>query len=185
VAVQGVNGMAVAAAAAGILLVWSGFKGAKTTTTLRQLLSGQQPTGAKANPIQTPGAAATSPAAGSGALAGVTGPLARTGPGGTGGTLTSLAVASLWIAEGGDPAHAATAACIAMHESGGRAAVTSGNPDGGTNVGLFQLDTPGGKGAGYSIAQLQDPGLNTRVAIHGSSNGTDWSAWATAPMCGV
>ena len=180
-AVQGVNGIAVAAAAAGTLLLWSGFKGAKATTALRQLLSGQQPASTNANPIASP--AAASPAAG--ALAGATGPLARTGPGGTGATLNSLAIASLWIAEGGDPAKAGTAACIAMHESGGRAAVTSPNPDGGTNVGLYQLDTPGGKGAGYSVAQLQDPGLNTRVAIAGSANGRDWSAWATAPMCGV
>lgn len=183
-AVQGVNGMAVAAAAAGTLLLWSGFKGAGVTATLRQLLAGKQPAGTNIHPITSP--AAASPAAGgAGALGGVTGPLARTGPGGTGGTLTSVAMAALWIAEGGDPAHAATAACIGSHESGGRAAVTSANPDGGTNVGLYQLDTPGGKGAGYTIAQLQDPGLNTRVAIRGSSNGRDWSAWATAPMCGV
>jgi Lysozyme like domain len=92
---------------------------------------------------------------------------------------------ALWIAAGGDPSKAAVAACIATHESSGDPGVTSPNPGGGTNVGLWQLDTPGGKGAGFSVAQLKVPLTNARVAVRGSSNGTDWSAWSTAPMCGV
>lgn len=85
---------------------------------------------------------------------------------------------SLWTSNGGNPATADVAAAIAMAESSGRASVTSSNPDGGTNVGLWQLDTKG-KGAGYTVAQLQDPATNARVAILGSANGTNWSAWAT------
>jgi hypothetical protein len=46
------------------------------------------------------------------------------------------------------------------------------------NVGLWQLDTKG-KGAGHSVAELQDPATNARLAVLGSANGTDWSAWAT------
>lgn len=76
------------------------------------------------------------------------------------------------------PARAVTAAAVAMAESSGRTAETSSNPDGGTNVGLWQLDTKG-KGAGYSVAQLQDPATNAQVMAKGSSNGTDWSAWET------
>lgn len=53
-AVQGVNGLAVATAAAGALLAWSGFKGAKVTTALRSLLSGQQPSGANTEPVTSP-----------------------------------------------------------------------------------------------------------------------------------
>jgi hypothetical protein len=87
---------------------------------------------------------------------------------------------ALWKSSGGDPATANKAAAIAQAESSGNPAVTSGNPDGGTNVGLWQLDTPGGKGAGHTIAELQDPATNARVAIMGSANGSNWSAWATA-----
>ncbi len=47
----GVNGIAVAAAAAGILLIWSGIKGAKVTTALRSVLSGKQPAGTNAYPL--------------------------------------------------------------------------------------------------------------------------------------
>lgn len=109
----------------------------------------------------------------------------------TGGTVPNLGsysssdIEKLWIQEGGNPAKASIAACIVSHESGGNPLATSSNPDGGTNVGLFQLDTPGGKGAGYSISQLQNASLNTRIAIRATNNGNDWSAWSTAPMCGV
>lgn len=84
----------------------------------------------------------------------------------------------LWIQAGGSPATAPLAAAIAEAESSGQSAVTSANPDGGTNVGLWQLDTLG-KGSGYSTAQLSDPTVNAAVAVNGSKNGTDWSAWAT------
>jgi hypothetical protein len=56
------------------------------------------------------------------------------------------------------------ATAVALAESSGDPNATSPNPDGGTNVGYFQLDTPGGEGAGYSVAQLKDPALNARVA---------------------
>lgn len=75
-------------------------------------------------------------------------------------------------------ANAVVAAAIGMAESSGRTAVTSPNPDGGTNVGIWQLDTKG-KGAGYTVAQLQDPATNAKAMAKGSANGTNWSAWAT------
>ena len=78
-----------------------------------------------------------------------------------------------------NPARAAVAAAVGMAESSGRAAVTSPNPDGGTNVGIWQLDTPGGKGSGYTIAQLQDPATNAKVMAAGTNGGQDWSAWET------
>ena len=82
----------------------------------------------------------------------------------------------LWINAGGSKATAPIAAAIAEAESSGQPGITSGNPDGGTNVGLWQLDTKG-KGAGFSVAQLQDPATNAQVAVSGSNNGRDWSAW--------
>jgi hypothetical protein len=85
-------------------------------------------------------------------------------------------IVALWIAQGGSTATAAMAAAHAWAESSGRTGVTSSNPDGGTNVGLYQLDT-NGVGAGHSVSELQDPILNTQLAIKGSNNGNDWSAW--------
>ena len=85
----------------------------------------------------------------------------------------------LWIQNGGSKAAAPVAAAIALAESSGSAAVTSSNPDGGTNVGLWQLDTPGGVGAGHTVAQLQDPNTNAAVAVQGSANGTNWGDWQT------
>ena len=84
----------------------------------------------------------------------------------------------LWIQAGGNKALAPLAAAIAMAESSGRETVTSSNPDGGTNVGPWQLDTKG-KGAGYTVAQLSDGLTNARVTVKASNNGTDWSAWET------
>lgn len=98
------------------------------------------------------------------------------------GTWSHGGLMNLWIMNGGSHATANNAACHAIQESSGNASVTSRNPDGGTNVGLWQLDTPGGAGHGYTIAQLQDPNTNAKVAIRASKNGTDWSAWAT-PGC--
>ena len=93
-------------------------------------------------------------------------------------TYTYAQLQGLWIANGGNRAVAPLAAAIALAESSGQSAVTSANPDGGVNVGLWQLDTKG-KGAGHTVAQLQDPATNAAVAVAGSKNGTDWSAWAT------
>jgi hypothetical protein len=84
----------------------------------------------------------------------------------------------LWIQNGGSRATAAIAAAIAEAESSGNSAATSSNPDGGENVGLWQLDT-NGKGSGYTAAQLSDPATNAHVAVVGSNDGRDWSAWET------
>jgi hypothetical protein len=82
---------------------------------------------------------------------------------------------------GGD---AVTATAVVLAESGGDAAAVSRNPDGGTNVGFFQLDTPGGKGAGYTVAQLQDPALNCKVAYAGwlADGRTFTKHWSTAAI---
>jgi len=49
--VSGVSGTAVAATAAGALLVWSGVKGTSLTGTLRAVLSGQSPPTQKVNAV--------------------------------------------------------------------------------------------------------------------------------------
>lgn len=62
---QGVSGAAVAAAAAGGVLIWSGLKGAGVSQVLRSVLSGRQPRPVQVNPISGgPGAVAESGGAG-------------------------------------------------------------------------------------------------------------------------
>ena len=173
-ALSGVSGTAVAATASGLLLIWSGVKGTRVTDTLRSALSGHQPAGADAYPIT----ADTGGSLNSGTVQTASGPGVANPKSGT---WTHAGLASLWQQAGGSAAAADNAACHAIQESSGNASVTSPNPDGGTNVGLWQLDTKG-KGAGYTVAQLQDPMTNARLAVMGSRNGADWSAWAT-PGC--
>jgi hypothetical protein len=176
---QRIDGIAVAAIGVGSMFAYAGIKDKSFLSILTGLIHGKSvTTAASANASLGDVAPAGLPLTGSG-----TAP--RPGVSAVGGAYGPSQLQHLWIMAGGDPGKAAVASCIAQHESGGNAGVTSSNPDGGTNVGLWQLDTPGGKGAGYSIDQLKNPLTNARVAIAGSSNGRDWSAWATAPDCGV
>jgi hypothetical protein len=91
-------------------------------------------------------------------------------------TLSKDQIKKLWTDNGGSAATANLAAAVAMAESSGRTGVPSQNPDGGTNVGLWQLDTKG-VGAGYTVQQLQDPQTNARVTIMATQNGVNWSRW--------
>lgn len=93
---------------------------------------------------------------------------------------------TLWISVGGTQSSASNAACHAMQESSGNPKAMSGNPDGGQNVGLWQLDTKG-VGAGHTVAQLQDPVTNARITVQATrdprtGDNTNWSEWAT-PGC--
>ncbi len=100
------------------------------------------------------------------------------GAGATKDVMNKEEIKSLWTGNGGSAGTAAIAAAIALAESSGRTQVTSHNPDGGTNVGLWQLDTRGA-GAGHTIEQLQDPATNARVTIMKSANGSNWGPWET------
>jgi len=156
------DGIALGTILAGSVSLYAGLKGYSLPHALQSLVQGKAPT-VLANQIT--GSAGGSPA-----------------PPPPGGSYSHSQLMGLWRLAGGSAASAQNAACHAIQESGGNPLVTSRNPDGGTNVGLWQLDTPGGKGAGYSVADLQDPVTNARAAVAGSSDGTDWTAWAT-PGC--
>lgn len=170
----------------GAYLAWFGvhYWGSDTkwpTDPLKAVLTG--------NPIPTPDTSARknaltsiANAAGSGASGTtVTGPF-------KGGTLSNIPAGqqtlnhtqleSLWVASGGSQASANVAAAVGEAESSGRTWITSPNPDGGTNVGLWQLDTKG-EGAGYTVEQLQDPATNGRITVLKTSNGSNWSHWQT------
>ena len=159
-------GIGLASLSVGVIFIYGGIKGYSPLKAAQNIIQGKSGSAGQSSSLLTD-----------------TG-----GTNNSGGTIpnyTGGSPAKVWIQEGGNPAKVNIAACIVSHESGGRADATSANPDGGTNVGWYQLDTPGGKGAGYTVEQLKNPILNTRVAIKASNNGEDWSAWSTAPMCGV
>lgn len=98
------------------------------------------------------------------------------GAGPTASTMTKDQIKSLWTGNGGASSKANLAAAVALQESSGRTGVTSHNPDGGTNVGLWQLDTKG-VGAGHTVDELSDPATNARITIMATANGTNWSHW--------
>jgi len=91
--------------------------------------------------------------------------------------LSPLQIVALWIKAGGNLEFAPVAVARAMAESGGSASVTSANPDGGTNVGVWQLDTEG-VGAGHTVSQLQDPLTNAKITVKATQGGTNWLEWS-------
>jgi hypothetical protein len=85
-------------------------------------------------------------------------------------------IEALWRSEGGNPAYAATAACIAEAESGGQSWRTHVDNPSQTDYGLFQI--------GFDPSAL-NPLTGTQTAIRMSHGGTDWHLWTTAASCGV
>jgi hypothetical protein len=77
----------------------------------------------------------------------------------------------MWTAEGGAPAAAPKAACVAAHESGGNPSAISATGD----WGLYQIHGGG--------PPMLNPVANTERAIAMSHDGTDWSQWTTNGMC--
>ena len=97
------------------------------------------------------------------------------------GTYGMSSLEALWEQAGGSPSTAVNAACHGMQESTGRWWASSPNPDGGTNWGIWQLDTRG-VGAGYSVTQLENPLINAQITVHATNGGANWSQWST-PGC--
>jgi Transglycosylase SLT domain len=78
----------------------------------------------------------------------------------------------IWEANGGSSQTAAVAACIAEHESGGRANAISPTSD----YGLWQI---------HDDPAALNPSVSAATAVRMSFDGTNWSAWTTAGSCGV
>jgi Lysozyme like domain len=170
------SGFALAAILGGVVFLFAGVKGVSVLKAIQAVIQGKNP--ATVAPTQQI-------AASGGPLAAST-DAAVTSSGGpapvvSGGTYNTAQLKQLWQAAGGSAASATNAACHAMQESSGRASVTSSNPDGGINVGLWQLDTKG-VGAGHTVAQLQDPMTNAQITVKATGDGANWSEWAT-PGC--
>jgi hypothetical protein len=167
------NGVALGTMLAGGVFLYAGIKGYSIPQTVQAVITGKKPAGqAQVTSIQTP----VTPSAGSGSSPVKDLPVASID-----GDYSHGKLMTLWVLAGGSPSSANNAACHAIQESSGSPTVTSGNPDGGTNVGLWQLDTKG-VGAGHSVAQLQNPLTNARITVKATGNGANWSEWAT-PGC--
>jgi hypothetical protein len=170
---RGLGGFALSSVLAGTILVYAGIRGINLGQALRAVVAGKSPSAVPPSQQIPPlGGGSASPVAASS-------PGAGAAPGS--GHYDHASLMTLWQQAGGSAATASNAACHAMQESSGDPKVTSPNPDGGTNVGLWQLDTAG-VGAGYSVAQLQDAMLNARLTVMHTANGTSWAQWAT-PGC--
>jgi Lysozyme like domain len=167
--VNGTKTTGLVATAVGAIFVYAGIKGFSILKAAQNVIRGTAPgTGQKASLLSTSMVSAPTSTG-----AGLANPKA--------GNWSHDGLMKLWVANGGSSARANNAACHGIQESSGDASVISHNPDGGVNVGIWQLDTKG-KGAGYTVAQLQNPNTNAKVTIRESDDGRDWSAWAT-PGC--
>jgi hypothetical protein len=169
-----VDAAGLGSVAFGIVILYAGIKGISVTAALTSIVKGTSPA---ANPVTNPITVTTQTAAGTTGTATGSGFDVATGiPAGSASYSSASAVEKLWTDNGGPADTAAFAAAIAQAESGGSATVTSSNPDGGTNVGVFQLDTKG-VGSGYTVAELQDANLNTQITIMATNGGTNWVEW--------
>lgn len=169
-----VNATALGALAAGAVMLYSAIENKGFLASVKSIIQGKSPGPSPASALTANPGTVIAAAGGTGSVATTETPAS--------GYFTTAQLQALWIMAGGSQATKVNAACHAMQESSGNPLVTSPNPDGGTNVGLWQLDTPGGEGAGYTVAELQVPLTNAKVTVERTSDGTNWSAWAT-PGC--
>lgn len=165
-----VDGISLGMIGAGGLFLYAAITGKSIVGSVQAAIKGQPPS---ASPTSHPIGGTYTP--GTGAAPGQGYSVATNIPAGKG-YYSSSAIQKLWTGNGGPQDTAAFAAAVAEAESGGSATVTSSNPDGGTNVGIFQLNTKG-VGSGYTVAELQDANLNTQVTIMATNGGTDWTEW--------
>ena len=167
-----VDAPGIGAVAAGSVFLFAAIKGVSAVSALTSIVRGDSPAHLPDvnTIIGTPGGTGTTgTATGSGFSVATNVPPGKN-------SYSSSGLQALWTSNGGPADTAAFAAAIAEAESSGSATVTSGNPDGGTNVGVFQLDTKG-VGSGYSVAELQNADLNTQITIMATNGGTNWSEW--------
>lgn len=170
---KGMNGVAIASVAIGSLFIYAAIKGYSVLQTAQLVISGKTPAGQ----TQTTAIGVPTGTASSGIAQSTPGSVSNP----TAGEWSHDGVMKLWQQVGGSAGSANNAACHAIQESQGNASITSPNPDGGTNVGLFQLDTKG-VGAGHTIAELQNPVTNARITVQATNDGQNWSEWSS-PGC--
>lgn len=92
-------------------------------------------------------------------------------------------IEALWVAEGGSPALAGTAACIAEHESGDGYSNSRPWAFNGRDIGMWQID-PGNYDNGSHSSDLYLPWVNARVAVQ-LQRSQGWYPWTTRGACGA
>jgi len=170
------DGIGIGAIAVGAGLLYAGVKGKSVPSLIQGFIQGKSPSAATA-------AAGANLVPATGTTPTYTGAPSSSIPT-PGKYYTQSEVQQLWISNGGASDTAAFAAQVAMAESSGGASVTSPNPDGGTNVGLFQLDTKG-VGSGHTVAELQNANTNTQITIMATGNGIHWNEWSDPVVDGL
>jgi hypothetical protein len=89
---------------------------------------------------------------------------------------------ALWIAAGGAPAEAPTAAAVALAESAGNPQAMNKNTNGSMDVGLWQINFihKGAFGLPATVeafvVALKDPATNARAAVRIKA-AQGWNAW--------
>ena len=161
------DGVSLGIGAAGALLMYAGIKGDSIPALLQAFIQGKSPASVPATVTDTT----------AGLPAGSQAPSSSIASSPSSGYYSASQLQQLWISNGGPSDTAAFAAQVAQAESSGDPKATSPNPDGGTNVGLWQLDTEG-VGAGYSVSELENAGLNASVTILATGGGRNWQEWA-------
>lgn len=168
-----INGLAVGSVAIGSLFVYSAIKGKSVLATAQAVITGKSPaTVSQSNAITNPSDSA---------IAGASSIGVQSSALPSSGTFNHSQLMELWQQAGGSAATANNAACHAIQESSGNPQATSSNPDGGENVGLWQLDTKG-VGAGHSVEELMNAMNNARITVAATEDGINWSEWST-PGC--
>lgn len=163
-----VTGWNVTYTALGLVLVYSGYKGTYLSTTFTDLFKGQLDSQDK-EPLPS-----SSSGSGSSPTTYNETPSSNYS---VSGVYSQSDLETLWTDNGGPSDTASFAASVALSESSGNVTgPPSPNPDGGTNVGLWQLDTKG-VGSGHTVAELENPDLNAAITIAATNGGLDWTEW--------
>jgi len=174
-AVRGVSGSAVALAAAGVILTYSGVKGKKISTTARDLIAGKNPATDTTVDLPTVNNATD---------AGGDLPAGNRFSGGAG-TLTPAQIYSVAVQAGFNPVSAIIATAVALAESGGNPRAHNAVPP-DDSYGLMQINMIGNLGparrAQFGLSsndELFDPLTNMRAAHIISNGGTNFTPWTT------
>jgi hypothetical protein len=165
-----VSGLSVAYITTGLVLVWSGYKNATVSDTLKGFLSGKVPAG---SPTGAPTIGLSNSGSSSSSAANV--------PASGQGTISFTAAESYWTLAGGPANEASTAAAIAEAESTLNAkAVQQGQPYSSTGWGLWQI-TPGNSVPSVGTdSQLLNPLTNAKAAVvKYKAAGNSFSPWTT------
>jgi Lysozyme like domain len=164
-----INGTSLAYVITGGVLLWSGIQNVTIQGVLESLAKGSAPSKGPAEQFTASTTTASTSTAAPSAV-----------PSGSA-TASYKAIEMYWIAAGGPPSVASTAAAITGAESSFNAsAVQQGQPAETTGWGLWQITPTSGITQNGQFGNLLDPSNNARAAVYLYKNaGNSFSPWAT------